>query len=229
MNWAVIGLEGAFAFFAFSPLYNRRLRWGAAACGLLVQLGILSTMRVGVFTPIMIWCAVLFVPGARAPVGDELELAPRRIWLTAAPVLAVVLMAWGAFIGRRVPLPGALSRGMEQVGLFQPYQLFGNSWEVAEWHARGVGVAGEEADVLRLAGSGLRSQVGWSYSPFYKLTFFDRLRPEPIALWLCREYARQGGQPLRSIELWKDVRPALLPGQNGEVRRAVLYSGACEQ
>jgi Vitamin K-dependent gamma-carboxylase len=56
-----LGLEWSFAFLAFSPIRIQVTRALAIAAGLAVQIGILATMRVGVFTEAMIVVMVLFV------------------------------------------------------------------------------------------------------------------------------------------------------------------------
>jgi hypothetical protein len=55
-----VGLEWSFAFLAFSPFRIPLSRALAVAAGLAVQVGILATMRVGVFTEAMIAVMVLF-------------------------------------------------------------------------------------------------------------------------------------------------------------------------
>jgi hypothetical protein len=230
MNWVVLALEGAFAFFAFSPIKGPRARAVALACALGVQLGILATMRVGVFTLVMLGCSLLFLPGRPAP-KENIKNAPLERWLvTAGPLLCVILMAWGAFVGRRLPLPGVVNRSLERVGLYQPFNLFGNAFEVAQWHALGIESSGRTVDVLERAAPGFRSEVRWSYSPLYKLTFSERLQPAVVAQWLCRHYREQSSLALGSVELWKDARPPTRSRGGGEVpfKKVVLYSGPCQ-
>lgn len=227
LNWAVLGLEGAFAFFALSPLWGRRARWGAVICDVLVQGGILMTMRVGMFTPLMLLCALLFVPGKEAPRVVAPFASRVRPLLAFAPVAVAVLVAWGAFVGRRIPLPVALTRGVERIGLSQPYQLFGKGFEVAEWDESGRDTQGREHELLREAAPGLLSEIHWSYSPLYKLTFTQGLLPAPIARWVCHEYERDTGTQLASVTLWKDTHAPRLPGQSTPVQRVTLYSGSC--
>jgi hypothetical protein len=78
----IVLLEFAFVFLAFSPWQVARTRALAIAGGLAVQLGILASMRVGVFTESMIVSMALFLQPAWLD-----RLAPRIGWL-ARPVLA---------------------------------------------------------------------------------------------------------------------------------------------
>ncbi|HLK40842.1 MAG TPA: HTTM domain-containing protein [Polyangiaceae bacterium] len=61
LTYVVPVLEASFPWLAFWPWSRRRARGLAIAAALGVQLGILSTMRVGIFTGVMIWSNVLWL------------------------------------------------------------------------------------------------------------------------------------------------------------------------
>jgi hypothetical protein len=217
-------LEGAFAFFALSPIYGRKARLGAVACGLLVQLGVLSTMRVGAFTALMLWTCVLFLP---ATPRDAKPYSKPRVAFGALPVALVVLIAWGVFAGRRFPMPSFVSDTQRRLGLTQPYDLFGATYEVAQWHASGKLPDGHEVEVLELAAPGLRSVVAWQFSRLYKLTFADNADFQVVSRWLCRQYESASGQQLDTIRLWKHARAPVRVGESRPFLDTTLYAGDC--
>jgi len=223
-SYAVLSLEGAFAFFALSPVYGRKARLGAVACGLLVQLGVLSTMRVGAFTALMIWTCVLFLP---ATPREAKPYSKPRLAFGAMPVALVVLIAWGVFAGRRFPMPNFVNETQRRLGLTQPYDLFGATYEVAQWHATGRQRGGSEVEVLELAAPGLRSVVAWRFSSLYKLTFAGNTDFRVLSQWLCRRYESASGQSLDTIRLWKHARAPLHLGESRPFLDTTLYAGEC--
>lgn len=225
-TYAVLGLEAAFPFFALFPLYAGKLRWGAVACGLAVQLGILGSMRVGSFTLLMLWICVLFLPIAAGPQVRESVERWRRAFVAGTCLLVVLLLEWGAFVGRRFPLPAAVERGQRALGLIQPFDLFGRTYEVAQWRAQGVTRQGREVDVLRNVAPGLRSVVGWRFSTFYKITFADNADYPGIARWLCRKHAAMG-EPLSEVVLGKRAREPVHPGEARPFQEIELARSSC--
>lgn len=228
LTFIVLGLEGAFPFLALLPIYGKRARLGAMLCGLGVQLGILTTMRVGMFTPLMLWTCVLFFPVATRPAPGSGGLLWRRRAVAAICAVVVVLLCWGAFVGRRFPLPRVVSKSLAQLGLVQPFDLFGATYEVAQWSATGTTAAGTKLDLLTSFAPGFRSEVDWSFSPLYKATFASNADHAAIAQWLCRE-AERGGQPVSQIVLSKRAHQPARPRQAPIVRDVTLYSGTCER
>jgi hypothetical protein len=224
----VLAAEGAFAFFALSPVYARRSRLLAVACALAVQLGVLATMRVGMFTPLMLWTCVLCLPGARPPVPEgTLGVDKRRVWLSACCGALVGLMAWGVFVGRRWPMPRPIAAVQKQLGLVQPYDLFGATYEVQRWQALGLDAAGAPVELLASLAPGLRSEVGWRFGTLYKLTFSKDADHRAIAQWLCRRQLAETGTQLTSITLSMQARLPLHPGEQRPFREVVLYQGPC--
>ncbi|HEX3593475.1 MAG TPA: hypothetical protein VHU80_00175, partial [Polyangiaceae bacterium] len=183
----VLALEAAYPFFSLSPVKNRQTRLVAMVMGLAVQLGILMTMRVGSFTALMLWSSLLLWPLATRPAPQATATSRMRHVLAGLPVLLVVTISWGAFLGRRLPLPAPLRDAEEKLGLVQPFELFGSPYEVAHWRAEGKASDGQRVDLLSAAAPGFLSEIRWLYSPFYKLTFTRDADDAAIARWLCRE------------------------------------------
>lgn len=226
-TYGVLAMEGVFIVFALSPFYGRKSRLLAVACSLGVQLGILATMRVGMFTVLMIWTNVLFLPVAVRPSSTP-ELARRRRLLAGAGVGLTVLIA-SNLLSRHVQLRRALDEPLGALGLIQPYDLFGRTYEVAQWHAEGRLANGSPVDVLRAVAPGLISEVGWRFSVMYKLTFIEKYDYAHLGQWLCSSYTRQTGQKLHALKLWKRAAPPVHPGERAVFQEVTLFEGACAQ
>ena len=225
-TWIVLLLEGAFAFLAFCPIYGRRTRLLAAGCALMVQLGVLSTMRVGMFTPLMLWVNVLFLPAVVRPSATRALQQKRWLFVAACNAL-VVLMAWGAFVGKRWPMPKPVESVQLALGLAQPFDLFGATYEVAQWQATGQSADGRRVEVLSRAEPGFQSKVSWWFSRYYKLTFAPDADHAAIAQWLCRQYADETSQTLQNIRLWKRAHAPVRPGEATSSQDVTLYEGPC--
>ncbi len=223
-TFMVLAMEGAFAFFALCPINGRKARLGAVACGLMVQLGVFATMRVGIFTALMIWTCVLFLPAT--PREEQPRPWPKTL-LATIPIGIVVLTSWGAMIGRRVPLPTAVEDVQRHLGLTQFFDMFGRAYEVAQWNAHGTLRSGKRVEVLEVAGPGMRSIVGWRFSTSYKITFAENTDYAAVSRWLCRKYESTTAQPLETIEVWKHARDPIHPGEAKPFQDVKLYAGPC--
>ena len=228
-TFIILGLEAACAFLALCPIKGRSARLGAAACSATVQLGILMTMRVGMFTALMLSTCILFLPAApRAAVERDAAYRRWRYALVALCSALVVLIAWDVFIGRRFPLPAAVRRARDAVGLGAQFDLFGATYEVQQWSARGVRSDGQEVDVMSATAPGFASRVGWLFSPYYKVTFDPNYDAAAIAQWMCRAYAHERGTPLSLITLAKHARQPVRPNAETPFVDTVLYAGPCQ-
>ena len=219
-NYCIVALEASVGILALSPIYSPGARLGAGLGNVMVQLGIFSTMRVGVFTMVMLWMTVLFFPEPTP--APEVPATPRR-WALLTLCIGAVALASGTGIVR---LPLRLQAARAYLGLRQPLDLFGAGIPIAQWRARGRLDDGSEVDVLAAA-PGFRSEVGWVYSPFYKLTFGDSLDHAAIARWLCGAYRDETGKPLRSIVLSTHARPPVRPGVDAPFTDTILYDDTC--
>jgi len=246
---AVMGMEWLFAFFAFYPRRIPLARALAIGCGAGVQIGILLTMRVGVFTEVLICSNALFLqPGwidrAEAFVGWQPKVAPGeqpdppRGWpgtarIAGSAILAFYFLglAWGPFIGSRVKEPALFSQPRRWLWLEQPFGLFDVIYDVPLWSASGVRVDGTPVDVLQAAQPELVGKVGVRFSRWYKFTFKERERPfrlPELGLHLCRAFEAGTGAGLRSFTLTETLTPPALPGQpRGQARRRDLLHQTC--
>jgi hypothetical protein len=228
---ATVVLELCFALLAFSPWQVLRTRALAIASGLAVQMGILLTMRVGVFTETMIVAMLLFMQ------PEWLDrLAVRLAWVgsasghaatfTTSPRLRGILLfvlsfhflalAWGPFIGRRFPAPAVLTAERRWLWLEQPFGLFDVVYDIPRWEVRGTLADGTDVDLLETAVPALVPEIAWSFSRWYKFTFKERERPYPfvaIGNYFCTEYARKSGSSLASLAIFENLTPPIVPNQ----------------
>ena len=94
MTWGVVATELAVGLLIVFPLRGRTARRYAAIGSTLVQRGILVMMRVGAFTWIMLWTAVLLWPEpTRAPVIDG-PTPPRRKLMLAGFAIVLAETTW---------------------------------------------------------------------------------------------------------------------------------------
>jgi hypothetical protein len=222
-TWGVVGLELATGALILSPIRGRQTRLAAAVGSALVQVGIGSMMRVGIFTSVMLTTIILLVPEPTRAPPIEGQLPRRRralVWLCA------IVLATNAWAALKLPVPGPIQRVRVNLGLRQDLDLFGAGIKVAAWSAIGTRTDGTTVDVLEVA-PGFRSAIGWSYSPFYKLTFADDTDFTAVAHWLCRTYAASTGTPLLSIALTAETHAPALPDAAIAPAHVALYSGRC--
>jgi hypothetical protein len=240
---ATLALELAFAALAFSPILVGLCRAMAILASLGVQLGILATMRVGVFTEVMIATNLLFVPPEwiralesrirrllrreAAPSPDLSLGSGANTWgaLSHRPMLAAGLLflsfnfltlAWGPFVGRRFPQPPAIGALRRALLLDQPFGLFDHVYPGPRWAALGTLPGGQRVDVLAVAVPELIPRVAWSFSRWYKFTFVVQDHPFPyqgLANYLCTEYEHRAGRALDAITLSQTLT---LPTYAGE-------------
>ncbi len=235
-----LAMEWAFAFLALSPLRVGLCRALAIACGAGVQMAILLTMRVGIFTETMLASMALFArpewfDWLGAKLGRDLSLAEvspplpalpltERTLLRSAGVAQLVLggflafsfvtLAWGPFAARRFPLPHWTSVERQWLWLDQPMGLFDIVYEVPSWHADGVTTDGKRVDVLPIAIPDLVPVVRWRFSRWYKFTFKERERAFRFAAlgdFTCRSYAEHAGQRLRELTFFETRTPPKQP------------------
>ncbi|MEO7035164.1 MAG: HTTM domain-containing protein [Polyangiaceae bacterium] len=234
----VLGFEFAFAFLAFSPVKRNLSRLFAVGVGAAVQVGILLTMRVGVFTEAMLSSMALFAcpewfdyvaKKANLSLGtnwSSLLEQPQKTWqdlraaLGQGLVLALLLcnfvrLAWGPFMGSHIHQPRWFSDSGRWLWLDQPFGLFDVVYPIPRWYAPGTTAAGTHVDTLAAAVPDLVPAVRWRFSRWYKFTFKERERPfhfPELSSFICRAYAENTGTRLREFTLFEELTPPRLPG-----------------
>jgi hypothetical protein len=250
MTWGTVAIEGLFPVAAFSPFRIRTCRALAFAGGLALQIGILVTMRVGIFTEVMIASSALFLP------VDWIDAAERRLrsrgWLRDDPrpevaaaeprwggairivaAVQLVLGLWGTAVSRWVPLPRPLAAEVRLLGVEAEYGMFGKVLDLSRWRADGELEDGSHVDVVSVLAPGAGpTGPGWSFDRWYKVMFKEHERGFPFGstgLYFCRAWAERGpASPLRSFRLYDDVAPPHAPGDPpAPVTPVVMWKQTC--
>jgi hypothetical protein len=241
-TYVILGFELSFAFFALSPFFTRRAQLIAAGIGAAVQLGIMTTMRVGPFTLTMLTMSVLFVP------ADVWDRFPRlRLPLQGAPpapvspwrrrlalgITAMVVFSNvdNALLMKRLPMPAAGTKLAGALGLPLAYALFDQPYELASYQALVRRSDGTEVDVAPAIAPALAaSVVGWNFSSWYKLSFSaQNLEPGTFARFFCRASSEAGAvkDPV-FITLIRNWRLQHLPKAPAHpAMHTVLWQGPC--
>jgi hypothetical protein len=242
---ATLFLELVFAFLAYSPWAVKWCRAGTVACGVAVQLGILFTMRVGIFTELTLCAALLWLQPEWI---DRLERLARkkedarpaavrvasRAWQAVHALVAVqlILAVWDPWVGRRFPLPKVVRDERLAIGIVQPYGLFDVVYDIPRWDAPGKLEDGHDVEVLSVAAPGARPRgAGVFFSRWNKFTFKEREHPflfAELGAYLCRTYDERTGATLASFTLIDDQTPARAPGAQQEPAKPhVMWEETC--
>jgi hypothetical protein len=247
---ATVVMEGLFAFAAFSPVAVKPSRAAAIAFGALVQLGILFTMRVGIFTEAVLASMCLFVVPewldrveawvrlTRGRAEDDRPTAsvpfPRwRQLLGAAVLVEFVASVWGLIGQRRFPLPRPVVAQLSLLDLRAKYGLFDVTYDIARWEAQGVLADGTRVEVLPVAAPGTApEEPGYVFSRWYKFTCKERefpFRYPELGAYFCRTYdERTSGAHLAQFTLVAHEAPPRAPGDPPpESHDRVLWSQEC--
>jgi hypothetical protein len=255
-TYSILAMEGLFPFFAFSPFWIKPSRVLAFACGLSIQLGIATAMRVGIFQQAMLASCTLFVmpawldrlePWLRArgiamplPVTDETASPPKasedrwRHLLQTAVAIQFILAVWDFFVGRRFPLPQFIRDERDLIAIVQPGDLFGTTYAIPRWNAPGTRADGSLVEVLSVVAPGTQPRgPGLHFSRWNKFTFKERERPLPwptLGPYFCREFDRLSpGSPLASFTVIDGHELPHLPYQpTPPSDPVVLWRQVCE-
>jgi hypothetical protein len=251
LTLSVLFLEIAFAFAAFFPFFRRGAKLSTIAMGLAIQLGILATMRVGVFTEVMLWVLVMWLDptlldrldawlrerrilGPRA--SDEGAPAPSSLLakvFMAVLALQFIATVWDPFFARRLPLPAFVTQERVLLGLVQPYSLFDTVKPVPRWDAPGVLTDGTEVEVLSVVAPGARPrEPGLHFSRWNKFTFKTDppIHFDALGAWMCRAFNEQtAGAKLARFTLVDDGAPPHPPSSPPQApAHVVLHEQRCE-
>jgi hypothetical protein len=250
MTWGTLAAETLFPVAAFSPFAIRACRVAAVVMGLGLQLGILVTMRVGIFTEVMIASMALFLPVAwidaaegrlrargwmredgrpEAPPMDRPWLVPLQLAVGVQLLLAI----WGTMFSRWMPLPRPLEAEVRLLDVELDYGMFGSVRDLSRWRADGVLGDGSHVEVVSVVAPGAAPQdPRWIYDPWYKLMLKEHERRFPfptLGAYFCRAWnERRPGSPLQSFTLYDDVsHPRAPDGPPPRVTPELLWRQTC--
>jgi hypothetical protein len=203
------------------------MRAVALFLGLFIQLGIISTMRVGIFQGAMLASCALFIlpewfdraqewlarrempwlqPFERSADRPPKQVPPWRLTLYGALAVQFVIAVWGFFGERRIPLPRFVRNARTLLSIEQPADLFATVHAIPHWSAPGLLTDGTPVEILSVAAPGARPLgPAIRFSRWSKFRFKDRgERPLPwptLGPYLCKEYDRQVGPALGGPKL----------------------------
>lgn len=228
-------MELAFPFVAFSPVRRIQTRALAILFGFLVQFGILVTMRVGIFTELMLasnvlWLQPEWLDRAEKWLGQKREAAAflargtigapsgGRLVLTIALALQFIVAVWDPFLGSRLRLPQVVFHERDFLSIVQPVGLFDVIYDVPHWTAPGVLTDGTPVDVLSLVAPEARPrEPAYIFSRWYKFSCKARehaYRFPELGSYLCRAHdERYPGPKLASFTLTIEAIHPSLPGE----------------
>ena len=231
LSHATLAFEAGFA-----PLVFWRTGWPARALalglGLAIHLGIFFTMRVGIFSPVMVISYLAFVPGTwLAGMGRAAAALDHRRRARAAPtpppgrespaIKPALLAVFGVILAGQLSAlfpaaaPAFLTRALSGLGLRQDWRMFAPDAPALEVRFTAPGVLADGRAVeLTEAGSTLAplgQQHGFRYSRWHRLR--NSLAADTPALlaalgrFTCAQNRADAGRPaLSSFELRAHVR-----------------------
>ena len=218
----IVLMELAFPFFAFAPWRRRETRAVAIGLGAFVQLGILFTMRVGIFTETMLWVLAMWLQPewidrverrfGRTTHVEDAPAEPRAMnVLYGALGLQFVLAVWDPFLARRLPMPSFVKAERAAISIVQPFGLFDTIYAVPRWDAPGKLHDGTELEVLSVVAPGARPrEAGMRFSRWNKFTFKGIEHPiayAELGAYFCRAHDERTGKKLESFTLVNDATP----------------------
>jgi hypothetical protein len=216
LTFGTLAVEGLFPLLVFSPWRARACRVAALAGGVGLHLGIFLTMRVGVFSQVMLLSYLPFWPGAdgREP-ATPLSRRQRRLVLVMGLQLALIIGGQLTTATGR-PLPRPLFAELAALGLGQDWRMFSPDaprYEV-RWRAMGTLGDGRTLDLVPEVIPGLGEHHGFFYSRWLRLRNALTNQPpdliQALGRYVCRRWNGERTPPLISFELVADAKT--LPG-----------------
>jgi hypothetical protein len=197
----------------------RRVRLGAVLAAVGLHLGILVTMRVGLFSIVMPVGLLVFVDRARP--GPVTVAPTRRDFIAstlAAALMALVLasVAIEAVAGAE-RVPPAAQRVLGTLGLAQSWSMFTGGAGTVDyaWQGRGRLADGREVDLHDSFPQLFDAPMSFTYSRWMKLRenmTLVRVR-NAVMRYICRRYNADAAVPLTDVDLYTYDRrsPRLRP------------------
>jgi hypothetical protein len=219
---ATILVEVAVPVLLLLPPRVRHARALAVAGHLAVQLGVLFTLKVAMFTNVMLaatplwllpeWLDRLGGPFARE--GRPLAEDGARGWKAPSAIAAGLFAA----IAVAPFMASTVGQILPWIGLDLNIGLFAWAYPSMRWEAVGERGDGRTVDPLPAEadlGHGFLNSL-WMQLP-YRLEHY-----EPLGKWVCRTYAERSGEPLRRWKITKLVRPPYRAGEPVPVEKQRL-------
>lgn len=231
LSYLTLGIEAAFAPLVFWPRarQRRRLRALILAAGLVLHIGIFCTMRVGIFSQVMVLSYLAFVPAAwldrfiapvaHGSIADAAAVAGpgESPHLTAALLAAFALILSGqvATIVAGAP-PRPLARTLEFIGMRQDWRVFAPDAPHLDigFTAPGILANGQPIDLTKTILAPLTPQHAFRYTRWHRLRNMLATNPADLLLALGRYTCRRQADndpPLQSFELHAHIQDRAAP------------------
>lgn len=234
LTWGALAMEIVLPVLMLSWKHVARARALAILLGAGLQVGLYATMRVGIFTGVMIGSSLLFVlpewldrfwPQRETPSPPGFPTGNRAGTLVAGVVLLqfcltglIMLRPWSW-----------LDTELKWTGFNEGLDLFSNPADIRRWRAPAVLADGSNVDLLPIVVPELQPKPAYMFNRWTKFTFKNEHRYDKLADYMCRRYAEQvpAGPRLVSFQLVRDMQRPRLPNESDTpVRTEILWSQA---
>ena len=186
MTFGTLVIETSVSVLFVTPFFSRPARVLGIFMATGLQLGILLTMRVGIFTGLMLVVNVIYVlPESFDAIerwwhrrrGSEpapISATSPPLFGRFAPAVAIVLVVHLGLISASnlvARTPAVVDQELKWLGLNQGLNLFTRSVPVARWHADGVLASGRTVDILPFTAPEMQPAVEHWFNRWTKLIF----------------------------------------------------------
>jgi Vitamin K-dependent gamma-carboxylase len=218
------------------PFWIQPARALAILCNLGLQLGILLTLKVGIFTYVMFAVSALWLqPEWLDAIGGPLSRAasarplptwdiPRR-WLAASLTIVFFFVSSRWVIGRHIP--GVVNRSLDWLGLDLLAGMFTRASPSKRWVARGELSDGRQIDPFSVVAPHA-FESGFINSPWMQLPYHLAAYGGIERMVCCRYNAETPGSRLMFWSLSEVARPPYLPSEaRARETTRLLFAYAC--
>ncbi len=238
LTGSTIIFELAIPFLYFSPVAIRPARALAVLANLALQIGILLTMRVGIFTYVMFAVTSLWLqPEWLDAIGGRLArkgISETPRWSPGHKGLAGALSLFFLFAITTPVMPRHLPRFVPHLvdfmGLVLPTSLFTHGFPSIRWEASGTLADGSRVDPLPVADSTCNFEPAYFNTLWMQLPYvLDDL--SALGPFVCDRYNRASpGDRLERWRLVRATRDVYAPSEPvPEEHRSVLLEQTCQR
>lgn len=225
----ILVMEFLFPLLVLSPLWPERARAIACLVNLAIQFGILLTMKVGIFTDLMLCSTLLYLQPswlawAAERWGKLKQLAlqqterslplPTPVQLAGMGLLLFQFVAFAALPAAWRHIPDPIRRELLFLGLGLKVDLYSHGYDEQRWTSEGLLTDGRKVEVLSVAAPGLLNDEGWRFSRWTSLVGRAGIHVTELGAYLCRSYdERSGTAKLATFTIVAEGHAPRVPGE----------------